>query len=102
MKPSIDPNYSSILLQNGTILQHDPNENIIVLRGTDVIIEHDRIKVIGQNLKASSSTIVLDCTNKIVSPGFIDAHHHVWQTQLKGRHGDETLLDYIATGKAQV
>lgn len=31
-------------------------------------------------------------------PGFIDTHHHVWQTQLKGRHANQTLLNYFPTG----
>lgn len=99
MKSPIDKVYSSILLRHGTILQHDSSENIVVLQDTDLFIERDRIKRIGKNLATSSATLVLDCTNKIISPGFIDAHHHVWQTQLKGRHGNETLLDYIPTGK---
>jgi cytosine/adenosine deaminase-related metal-dependent hydrolase len=34
----------------------------------------------------------------IVSPGFIDTHHHVWQTQLKGRHANQTLLEYLPNG----
>jgi cytosine/adenosine deaminase-related metal-dependent hydrolase len=39
-----------------------------------------------------------DCTNKIISPGFIDTHHHGWQTLLKGRHANHTLLQYMTEG----
>lgn len=35
---------------------------------------------------------------KIISPGFVDTHHHVWQTLLKGRHADQTLLQYLPAG----
>ena len=29
---------------------------------------------------------------------FINTHHHLWQTQLKGRHAEHTLIDYMHTG----
>jgi cytosine/adenosine deaminase-related metal-dependent hydrolase len=38
---------------------------------------------------------------KIISPGFVDTHHHLWQTQLKGRHANELLLEYMASGNLQ-
>ena len=31
----------------------------------------------------------------------IDTHHHVWQTQLKGRFSDDALLDYMPKGNLQ-
>lgn len=86
----------SILLQNGTVLQHDNQEQVQALRSTDVLIVNDRIARIGHNLSAEGAT-VLDCTDKIISPGLIDCHHHMWQTQLKGRHGDHTFLDYVTS-----
>ena len=45
-----------------------------------------------------SDTLIIDCRVKIVSSGFIDTHHHVWQTQSKGTHGDHLLLDYLGSG----
>ncbi|KAJ9616824.1 hypothetical protein H2200_000543 [Cladophialophora chaetospira] len=59
------------------------------------------ISKIGRDLVASPHTKVIDCHGKVVSPGFVDTHHHVWQTQLKGRHSDDTLLDYTAKGNWQ-
>jgi cytosine/adenosine deaminase-related metal-dependent hydrolase len=34
-----------------------------------------------------------------LSPGFVDTHHHMWQTQLKGRHADDLFLDYMSKGR---
>ncbi|KAF2189355.1 5-methylthioadenosine/S-adenosylhomocysteine deaminase n1 [Zopfia rhizophila CBS 207.26] len=76
---------SSILLKNGTALLHSAN----------------RISKIEKNIKPGGDVKVIDCTDKIISPGFIDTHHHGWQTQLKGRHADELLLNYMVTGNAQ-
>lgn len=53
---------------------------------------------IGKDLNAGPGAKVIDCCGKVVSPGFIDTHHHVWQMQLKGRRSDDTLLDYAAKG----
>jgi cytosine/adenosine deaminase-related metal-dependent hydrolase len=91
----------SILLRGGTILQHGPDDRIHVLQDTDLLIEGEHISKIGKNLVASEHAKVIDCDGKVVSPGFVDTHHHVWQTQLKGRHTDDTLLDYTAKGNWQ-
>ncbi|EXJ62210.1 hypothetical protein A1O7_02643 [Cladophialophora yegresii CBS 114405] len=94
-------NAETILLQGGTILQHGPDDKVHVLQDTDLLIEGDLISKIGKDLEASPHAKVIGCRHKIVSPGFVDTHHHVWQTQLKGRHTDDTLLDYTAKGNWQ-
>jgi cytosine/adenosine deaminase-related metal-dependent hydrolase len=88
---------NSILLQGGTLLVHDNNDHIQSVK-TDLLIEGSIIAKIEAGIKASSETQVIDCTDKIVSPGFIDTHHHVWQTLQKGRHANELLLSYMASG----
>ena|ERR1700761_7004878 len=88
---------SSVLLKNGTALIHDESDHVKPVK-TNILIEGNKIAKIGNNITADSSTEVVDCTDKIISPGFIDTHHHLWQTQLKGRHADELLLEYMVTG----
>jgi cytosine/adenosine deaminase-related metal-dependent hydrolase len=87
-----------ILLQNGTVLQHDAQDNVIALRNTDVLIEDDRIVKIDRGIEPQDGSVI-DCDGKIIAPGFINAHHHVWQSQLKGRLGDSTMLDYMLEGQ---
>ena len=89
---------AQLLLKNGTVLQHDAQDNIVVLRNTDILIHGSRIAEIGNQIPVTESMEAIDCHDKIISPGFIDAHHHLWQTQLKGRFGDHTLLDYMVDG----
>lgn len=93
----------SILLKNGTVLKHDGQDRVHALHNTDVLIADGRIADIGPNIKPpSGSTLELDCQHKIVSPGFVNAHHHLWQTALKGRFADATLIDYMISGAVSV
>lgn len=57
------------LLKNGTVV------NASGSRVTDVLICNDKIKVMGENLQSDGARVV-DCTGKLLMPGFIDAHTH--------------------------
>ncbi|KAF4338398.1 cytosine deaminase [Fusarium beomiforme] len=91
---------SNTILKNGIVLQHDAQDNVVALRNTDILIEDDRIIEIGQGLQSENASVI-DCDGKIIAPGFINAHHHVWQSQLKGRLGDSTMLDYMLEANLQ-
>ena len=89
---------SSILLRGGTVLQHGAGDSVLAV-ATDVLVEDKTITRIGPSLEApSQSTKVLDCHGKIITPGFVDTHRHLWQTQLKGRHANQALMPYMLTG----
>lgn len=84
------------------MLFHEKDDHVSPLRNTDVLIEGNIIKKISPSTTpAGPETKIIDCTGKIVSPGFIDTHHHVWQTQLKGRFSDDTFFDYMPKGAMQ-
>jgi cytosine/adenosine deaminase-related metal-dependent hydrolase len=91
----------SILLQNATLLVPESlgGDRIVPIRNHSLLIEGNIIVRIAAKIDPpSASTEVIDCTSKLISPGFIDTHHHVWQTQLKGRHSDHTLFEYMTSG----
>ncbi|KAL0944807.1 amidohydrolase family protein [Colletotrichum truncatum] len=88
---------SKLLLKNGVLLVHGDGDKV-VRQQSDVLIEGDKIIQIDNHIPTSDDTKVIDCKDKIVSPGFISTHHHVWQTQLKGLHADHTLLEYLPSG----
>ncbi|KAF5668338.1 5-methylthioadenosine s-adenosylhomocysteine deaminase [Fusarium circinatum] len=95
------PSHKSILLKNATLLVPEVpgDDHVIPLKNHSLLIESNRIARIAPRIDPpSESTEVVDCSAKIISPGFVDTHHHVWQTQLKGRHADHSLLEYMVPG----
>ena len=90
---------SSKLLSNGTILAFDADSSSIsVLLNAHLLIIDDTIKNISSDLssiKVPSDTERIDCFNKIISPGFIDTHRHVYQTAWRALSGNTTLSEYF-------
>ncbi|HEX5580676.1 MAG TPA: dihydroorotase, partial [Gemmatimonadaceae bacterium] len=77
-----------ILLRGGRLL--DPSSNLD--RTGDLLITDGRVEHVGDALEsAPDGAEVVDCTGRIVSPGFIDVHCHLREP---GREDVET----IATG----
>lgn len=89
---------SSILLQGGTLLIHDSDSHIVPTVA-DLLVEDSLISRISKDaITPGPDTKVVDCRGKIVSPGFIDTHHHLWQTQYKGWHANHSLTEYLTRG----
>lgn len=86
------------LLQAGTVLLHEGDEKVVARR-TDILIRNNLIVAVGEDISPPEDvTEVIDCSDTIISPGFVDTHRHLWQTQLKGRYGDDLLSEYAARG----
>ncbi len=81
-----------LLLRGGTVITMDPARG--VLPKTDVLVTDGRIAAIGPGLRAPADAAVLDVRGKLVQPGMIDTHRHMWQTALRGIAADWTLTNY--------
>lgn len=86
---------TSLLLKGGNVLIHDTDDKVTPTRA-DVLVEGSRITKIEPSITAPDGCEVIDCTDKIVSPGLIDTHHHMWQSPLKGLFGDSAFVPYMA------
>jgi 5-methylthioadenosine/S-adenosylhomocysteine deaminase len=84
----------SLLLRNGLVIDTEPAP--VAHHNCDVLIEDDRIAAVGPNLPAPAGTTVLDASNRIVLPGFVDTHRHVWQAVLRSIAVDIDLPEYFA------
>ena len=80
------------LFKNGYVVSMDPA--IGNVRNCDVLVENDSIVSVGQNLTVKDAEVI-DASNCIILPGFVDTHRHTWQTQLRTVAADWTLFDYV-------
>lgn len=84
------------LFKNGIIVTMDPERR--VLFGGGVLVDGDRIRsVLAPGEAMPPADAVVDCEGKIVLPGFVDTHTHLFQTLLKGMGDDMALDRWLAT-----
>ena len=57
----------------------------------DVVVEGGKIVAVGKNLQVNGP--VIDATGRIVMPGFIDTHHHQFETVLRSYLADGILIN---------
>lgn len=82
------------LIRGGRVLTmeaSDPQEMV-----ADVLVTGDTIAAIEPNIAVDASVEIVDASGMIVLPGFVDAHRHTWQTQLRTTATDWSLFDYLA------
>ena len=64
------------------------------LEHADVLIEAGVITGVGHDLDGAGATVV-DATGRIVMPGFVDAHDHLWQSLIRGCRTDGSVLEWL-------
>jgi|SRR5215217_1325332 len=80
-----------LLVRGGTVIDTFPE--VVVRPRTDVLIVDGRIVAVGPELSADAE--VIDASERIVLPGFVDTHRHLWQTGLRGIAVDADLGVYF-------
>ncbi len=86
----------SIILKGGVVLTLDPN--IGNFSEGDVRIEGRKIAEVGPEISAENAEVI-DASNTIVMPGFIDTHRHIWEGILRNIGTDVPLegeVSYLA------
>jgi cytosine/adenosine deaminase-related metal-dependent hydrolase len=82
-----------LLVKNGTVLSLDPTVGNFLQ--ADMLVEDGRIAAVGPNLSAADAEVI-DASQRIVMPGFIDSHRHTWQGLIRNIGADQTLGEYFA------
>jgi 5-methylthioadenosine/S-adenosylhomocysteine deaminase len=65
-----------------------------ILRNADVRFA-DTIIEVGRGLDGGKDTIIVDGHGKIVLPGFVDTHNHLWQSLIRGCGPDLAVDSWI-------
>lgn len=88
-----------VLVRNaGLILTMDPQLGagpLGLIEGGDVLFDHSGILAVGKDLQAQDAE-VLDATGRIVMPGFVNLHDHLFQTGIRGCGSDKDVNGWLA------
>jgi 5-methylthioadenosine/S-adenosylhomocysteine deaminase len=77
------------LIRGGSVMSLDPKVGDFAQ--ADVLVEGKKILAVGPNLHAGGAAEI-DATGRIVMPGFIDTHHHQFETALRSFLADGVLI----------
>lgn len=100
-----------LLIKGGVLLTQD--SKLGDFEKADVLIEGSRISAIGPQLEATDAEVI-NASGMIVAPGFVDTHHHLFETSLRGfladglltndghAHGTVNYYDYVLVKLAAV
>ncbi|HEY6514021.1 MAG TPA: amidohydrolase family protein [Burkholderiaceae bacterium] len=78
------------LIRGGAVMSMDPK--VGDFEQADVLIEGKKIVAIGRSLHAGGAAVI-DARGRIVMPGFIDTHHHLFETALRSFLADGILIN---------
>ena len=79
-----------IIIRGGSVMSMDPQ--VGDFPRADVLIEGKKILAVGRNLFAGNAAEI-DARGRIVMPGFIDTHHHQFETALRSFLADGVLIN---------
>jgi 8-oxoguanine deaminase len=88
---------SMILLKNCFHLV-TMNQNRNIYSDYDLLIQNNQIKKIAKNIKVENAEII-DCSTKLVIPGLVNSHHHLFQTLTRNipQVQNEKLFNWLTT-----
>src|SRR5574341_470706 len=76
------------LIKGGIVLTLD--KKVGNFHRADVLIEGATIAAVGPDLSAEGAAVI-DASDRIVMPGFVDTHRHIWEGILRNIGTDITL-----------
>jgi putative selenium metabolism protein SsnA len=85
---------STLLIRNGTVVTLGETNRVI--DDGAVLVEGDRIRQVGKSGDFEGPyDAVIDARNKVVLPGFINAHMHFYSTMVRGLGKMEPAVDFV-------
>ncbi|WP_213571498.1 amidohydrolase family protein [Rhodococcus sp. USK13] len=80
-----------ILIRGGHVVVGSPREGNVQL--VDILIKDSVIREIAPRIDASDAEVI-DASDSIVIPGFVDTHNHLWEAALRGITRDWSGIDF--------
>ncbi|MFJ9554305.1 amidohydrolase family protein [Nocardiopsis sp. NPDC101807] len=95
-----DPCRGTVLRGAALVLTMDPDMGegpLGALAHADVLMEDGVITAVGPDLRRGPGTEAVDARGRIVLPGFVDAHTHLWQSAIRGHGAELGFYDWYGT-----
>jgi len=78
------------VIRGGAVMSMDPRVGDFAVG--DVLVEGNKIVAVGRHINAGGAAVI-DARGRIVMPGFIDTHHHLFETALRSWLADGLLIN---------
>jgi cytosine/adenosine deaminase-related metal-dependent hydrolase len=82
----------NIHIKNGYVIT--PRENKISVEKKDIYIEHG---IVGFAKPFDNADKLIDAENKVIFPGLVNAHHHIYSCLSKGIPAEVPFNDFVGT-----
>src|SRR3989442_7656722 len=80
------------VIRGGSVMSMDPDPKVGDFARADVLVQGKKILAVGPNLKVDAAAVI-DARGRIVMPGFIDTHHHQFETALRSFLANGILIN---------
>ncbi|MFG6476788.1 amidohydrolase family protein [Microbacterium sp. P06] len=87
----MDNTTTTTLIRGGTVLLGAPRG--ARFERLDLLIIDGAIAAIGRDL-LNDAVEVIDATGTVIIPGFVDLHHHLWETNLRSMTAEWDIIDF--------
>ncbi|MER5871418.1 amidohydrolase family protein [Streptomyces sp. NPDC002044] len=90
---------ATVLRNASLVLTMDPAAGqgpLGCVENADVLMTGGVITAVGRRLPAPPGAHVIDAAGKLVMPGFVDVHTHLWQSSMRGGCADRDLFGWLA------
>ena len=84
-----------VLIQNALVVA-TLDDGLGEVPGGDVLVDGRKIALVGKNLQTEVEEVI-DATGRVVVPGFINTHHHLYQVLTRNLEAvqDAKLFDWL-------
>lgn len=83
---------SLLHIRNATVITMDPGAPL--LPRADLRVRDGRIEALGPDLPVFEGSEIVDASDRIVLPGFVNAHIHLWQSAVRGLGVDWSGVEF--------
>ena len=81
------------LFKGGCVLTLD--KSLGDFQSADVLVEGSKIVEVRPSIENVADCEVIDASNMIVMPGFVDTHRHTWESVVRNVGADWSLTKYL-------